>query len=199
MIRFKTIKWKNFLSTGNKFTEISIDSSGPTLIIGENGTGKSTVLDALTYGLFSKPFRKINKPQLINSINRKDCLVEIIFQIGDKEYSVIRGMNPGRFEIYVDGVLLSQSAKSKDYQEILEKQILKLNWKSFTQIIVLGSSSFLPFMQLNASHRREVIEDLLDIQIFSIMNMLLKDKMLSSKKLFSKVSSKLELVTESAP
>jgi len=196
MIRFKTIKWKNFLSTGNKFTEISIDSSGPTLIIGENGTGKSTVLDALTYGLFSKPFRKINKPQLINSINRKDCLVEIIFQIGDKEYSVIRGMNPGRFEIYVDGVLLSQSAKSKDYQEILEKQILKLNWKSFTQIIVLGSSSFLPFMQLNASHRREVIEDLLDIQIFSIMNMLLKDKMLSSKKLFSKVSSKLELVTE---
>ena len=186
MIRFKTIKWKNFLSTGNKFTEISIDSSGPTLIIGENGTGKSTVLDALTYGLFSKPFRKINKPQLINSINRKDCLVEIIFQIGDKEYSVIRGMNPGRFEIYVDGVLLSQSAKSKDYQEILEKQILKLNWKSFTQIIVLGSSSFLPFMQLNASHRREVIEDLLDIQIFSIMNMLLKDKMLSSKKLFSK-------------
>ena len=196
MIIFKTIKWKNFLSTGNQFTEVNIESSDSTLIVGENGAGKSTILDALTYGLFSKPFRKINKPQLINSINRKDCLVEINFCIGSKEYSVIRGMNPGRFEIYIDNELLNQNAKAKDYQEILEKQILKLNWKSFTQIIILGSSSFRPFMQLNTAHRREVIEDLLDIQIFSIMNMLIKDKLNENRKNIGDLNSKLELISE---
>ena len=196
MIIFKTIKWKNFLSTGNQFTEVNIESEDSTLIVGENGAGKSTILDALTYGLFSKPFRKINKPQLINSINRKDCLVEINFCIGSKEYSVIRGMNPGRFEIYIDNELLNQNAKAKDYQEILEKQILKLNWKSFTQIIILGSSSFRPFMQLNTAHRREVIEDLLDIQIFSIMNMLIKDKLNENRKNIGDLNSKLELISE---
>ena len=196
MIIFKTIKWKNFLSTGNQFTEVNIESSDSTLIVGENGAGKSTILDALTYGLFSKPFRKINKPQLINSINRKDCLVEINFCIGSKEYSVIRGMNPGRFEIYIDNELLNQNAKAKDYQEILEKQILKLNWKSFTQIIILGSSSFRPFMQLNTAHRREVIEDLLDIQIFSIMIMLIKDKLNENRKNIGDLNSKLELISE---
>tara|TARA_Y100000361_G_scaffold154308_1_gene179495 strand:- start:7063 stop:8781 length:1719 start_codon:yes stop_codon:yes gene_type:complete len=196
MIKFKTIKWRNFLSTGNQFTEVNVDSNEPTLIVGENGAGKSTVLDALTYGLFSKPFRKVNKPQLINSVNKKDCLVEIEFEIGNKQYSVIRGMNPGRFEIYIDGELLNQSAKAKDYQYILEKQILKLNWKSFTQIIILGSSSFRPFMQLNTAHRREVIEDLLDIQIFSIMNMLLKDKMTENKKFLDSCTSQLDLLGE---
>ena len=196
MIIFKTIKWKNFLSTGNQFTEVNIESEDSTLIVGENGAGKSTILDALTYGLFSKPFRKINKPQLINSINRKDCLVEINFCIGSKEYSVIRGMNPGRFEIYIDNELLNQNAKAKDYQEILEKQLLKLNWKSFTQIIILGSSSFRPFMQLNTAHRREVIEDLLDIQIFSIMNMLIKDKLNENRKNIGDLNSKLELISE---
>ena len=181
MIEFKKIRWKNFLSTGNNFTELDLDSHNTTLIIGENGSGKSTFLDALTYGLFSKPFRKINKNQIINSVNNKACLVEVEFRIGSRNYLVRRGMKPVVFEIYVDDELINQDSKAKDYQERLEKHILKLTFKSFTQIILLGSSSFLPFMKLPAAHRREVIEDLLDIQIFSIMNQILKERYSENK------------------
>ena len=181
MIEFKKIRWKNFLSTGNNFTELDLDSHNTTLIIGENGSGKSTFLDALTYGLFSKPFRKINKNQIINSVNNKACLVEVEFRIGSRNYLVRRGMKPVVFEIYVDNELINQDSKAKDYQERLEKHILKLTFKSFTQIILLGSSSFLPFMKLPAAHRREVIEDLLDIQIFSIMNQILKERYSENK------------------
>ena len=181
MIVFEKIRWKNFLSTGNNFTELALNGHATTLVIGENGSGKSTFLDALTYGLFSKPFRKINKNQIINSVNNKACLVEIEFKIGSKNYLVRRGIKPTVFEIYVDGELINQDSKAKDYQEKLEKQILKLTFKSFTQIILLGSSSFLPFMKLPAAHRREVIEDLLDIQIFSIMNQILKERYSENK------------------
>ena len=176
MIKFKMVKWKNFLSTGNSYTYIDLQLHNTTLIVGENGSGKSTMLDALTFGLFGKAFRKINKPQLINSVNSSDCLVEVEFDIGSKSFIVRRGIKPNVFEIFVDGILLNQDAKVRDYQDVLEKTILKLNYKSFTQIIVLGSSSFQPFMQLPISSRREVIEDLLDIQIFSVMNQLLKDR-----------------------
>ncbi|SVC06649.1 uncharacterized protein METZ01_LOCUS259503, partial [marine metagenome] len=181
MIEFEKIRWKNFLSTGNNFTELALNGHATTLVIGENGSGKSTFLDALTYGLFSKPFRKINKNQIINSVNNKACLVEIEFKIGSKNYLIRRGIKPTVFEIYVDGELINQDSKAKDYQEKLEKQILKLTFKSFTQIILLGSSSFLPFMKLPAAHRREVIEDLLDIQIFSIMNQILKERYSENK------------------
>ena len=176
MILFKTIKWKNFLSTGNQPTQINFTEHENTLIIGTNGAGKSTVLDALTFVLFNKPFRKINKPQLVNSQNEKDCLVEIEFSVGNVEYKVIRGMKPTIFEIYKNGEKLPQKADSKDDQKFLETNILKLNFKSFTQIVVLGSSSFVPFMQLPAAGRREVIEDLLDIKIFSSMNDIVKTK-----------------------
>ena len=175
MIQFKKLRWKNFLSTGDTFTEIELDKHPTSLIIGENGSGKSTMLDALTFVLFSKPFRRVNKTQMINTVNGKGCLTEVEFTIGNKSYLVRRGQKPSIFEIYVDDELINQDAKVKDYQERLEKHILKLNYKSFTQIIVLGSSSFQPFMQLPAFHRREVIEDLLDIQIFSIMNQILKE------------------------
>ena len=181
MILFKTIKWKNFLSTGNQWTKINLNEYETTLIIGTNGAGKSTVLDALTFGLFNKPFRKINKPQLINSQNDKDCLVEIEFSIGNSEYKVVRGMKPTVFEIYKNNEKLPQNADSKDDQKYLEQHILKLNYKSFTQIVVLGSSSFVPFMQLPAAGRREVIEDLLDIKIFSFMNDVIKTKIKDSK------------------
>lgn len=181
MILFKTIKWKNFLSTGNQWTEIKLNDYETTLIIGTNGAGKSTVLDALTFGLFNKPFRKINKPQLINSQNDKDCSVEIEFSIGNNEYKVVRGMKPTVFEIYKNNEKLPQNADSKDDQRYLEQHILKLNYKSFTQIVVLGSSSFVPFMQLPAAGRREVIEDLLDIKIFSYMNDVIKTKIKDSK------------------
>ena len=176
MILFKTIKWRNFLSTGNQFTEVDFQDAKTNLIVGTNGSGKSTILDALTFVLYNKPFRKINKPQLVNSVNEKDCLVEIEFSIGNKEYKVVRGIKPNIFEIYVDGEMLNQDAAVRDYQEHLEKFILKLNYKSFTQIVILGSASFVPFMQLSAADRRAIIEDLLDIQIFSTMNNLLKDK-----------------------
>jgi len=177
MIIFKTIRWKNFLSTGNNFTEIELNTKPATLIQGSNGAGKSTLLDALCFGLFNKPFRKINKPQLVNTINEKDCCVEIEFCIGSSEYKVIRGIKPTRFEIYENGVLIDQESANRDYQKHLEQNILRLNYKSFTQVVILGSSTFVPFMQLAAAHRREVIEDLLDIGIFSRMNMLLKDRM----------------------
>ena len=176
MIRFKTIKWKNFLSTGNQWTTINFENSATTLIIGTNGAGKSTVLDALTFVLFNKPFRKINKPQLVNSTNEKDCRVEIDFNVGTREYRVIRGIKPAVFEIYVDGKMLNQDAAAADQQKYLENNILKLNYKSFTQIVILGSSTFVPFMQLPAAGRREVIEDILDIRIFSAMNAVVKDK-----------------------
>ncbi len=177
MIFFSKVRYKNFLSTGNVFTEIDLGVHPTTLIVGENGAGKSTFLDAITFALFGKPFRNINKPQLVNSINEKDCVVEIEFKIGKINYKVIRGIRPNTFEIYVNGDLLNQDAKSKDYQDYLEKVILKMNYKSFTQIVILGSTNFTPFMQLSAADRRTVIEDLLDIQIFSSMNVIVKNKL----------------------
>lgn len=176
MIIFEKVRWKNFLSTGNSFTEIGLNETSSTLMIGRNGAGKSTILDALCFGLFNKPFRKINKPQLINSINEKDCVVEIEFSISNVQYKVVRGIKPSKFEVYKNGKLLDQDAATKDTQKYLEQSILKLNFKSFTQVVILGSSTFVPFMQLPAAHRREVIEDLLDIGIFSNMNLLLKDR-----------------------
>ena len=181
MIRFKTIRWRNFLSTGNQWTQINFEKHNTTLIIGSNGAGKSTVLDALTFSLFNKPFRKINKPQLVNSTNEKDCRVEIDFNVGTREYKVVRGIKPTVFEIWVDGKMLNQDAAAADQQKYLENNILKLNYKSFTQIVILGSSTFVPFMQLPASSRREVIEDLLDIRIFSAMNTVVKEKIRQSK------------------
>ena len=196
MITFKTIRWKNFLATGNTFTEIELDRNSTTLIIGENGAGKSTILDALCFGLFGKAFRGISKPLLINSVNGSGTLVEVEFEIGSKEYLVKRGIKPNIFEIYIDGRLMNQDAKSRDYQDILEKQVLKLNYKSFTQIILLGSSSFLPFMQLPSNHRREIIEDLLDIQVFSLMNQLLKVRIGENRGNTVDNNNKLELNEE---
>jgi len=196
MILFQKIRWKNFLSTGAAFTEINFTKSTNTLIIGQNGAGKSTILDALCFGLFGKPFRKINKPQLLNSINGKEALVEIEFNIGQKRYKVIRGIKPNVFEIYLNDVLLNQDAAAKDYQEILEKNILKLNYKSFTQVVILGSASFVPFMQLSAADRRTIIEDLLDIQIFSSMNAIVKDKMSALKDGITKSKYDIKLVEE---
>ena len=176
MILFEKIRWKNFLSTGNQFTELDFTLNATNLIIGTNGAGKSTVLDALTFSLFGKPFRKINKPQLINTVNEKDCRVEVEFSIGKIEWKVVRGIKPAIFEIYRNGTLLDQSSAAIDQQKWLEQTVLKMNYKSFTQIVILGSSTFVPFMQLPAAHRREVIEDLLDIKIFSSMNTIIKDK-----------------------
>ena len=176
MILFEKICWKNFLSTGNQYINLEFAGKTTTLIIGTNGAGKSTVLDALTFGLFGKPFRKINKPQLVNTTNEKDCKVEIEFSIGDTEWKVVRGIKPNIFEIYRNDTLLDQSANANDQQKWLEQNVIKMNYKSFTQIVILGSSTFVPFMQLTSSHRREVIEDLLDIKIFSSMNNLIKDK-----------------------
>ena len=170
MIIFETIRYKNFLSSGNNFTEIKLNSHGNNVIIGKNGAGKSTILDALTFVLFNKPFRKINKPQLVNTINGKDCCVEVEFSIGKKSYKIIRSMKPNKFEVYVDGEMMNQDAAAADQQKTLEQTILKLNYKSFTQIVVLGSSTFVPFMQLPLASRRDIIEDLLDIQVFSTMN-----------------------------
>ena len=177
MIIFKTVRWKNFLSTGNNFTEIQLDRNSTTLIIGENGAGKSTILDALCFGLFGKPFRNINKPQLLNSVNGSAALVEVEFRIGTKKVKVVRGIKPNVFEIYVNGKMYNQDANSRDYQKYLEQQILKLNYRSFTQVVILGSSTFIPFMQLKSKQRREVVEEILDIQIFSLMNMILKTQL----------------------
>ena len=176
MILFEKIRWKNFLSTGNQFTEVSLCDKSTTLIIGTNGTGKSTILDALTFSLFAKPFRKINKPQLLNSVNEKDCLVEIEFKISNVSWKLIRGIKPNKFEIWKNGELLDQASSAVDQQKWFEQNVLKMNYKSFTQIVILGSSTFVPFMQLTAANRREVIEDLLDIRIFSNMNSVIKDK-----------------------
>ena len=177
MITFKQVRWKNFLSTGNTFTEIELDRNSTTLIIGENGAGKSTILDAMCFGLFGKGFRCISKPLLVNSVNGSGTLVEVEFEIGSKKFLVRRGIKPNIFEIYVDGKMYNQDANARDYQKHLEQQILKLNYRSFTQVVILGSSTFIPFMQLRARYRREVVEEILDIQIFSLMNLLLKGEM----------------------
>ena len=176
MIIFKYVRWKNFLSTGNNFTEIQLDRNPTTLIIGENGAGKSTNLDALCFGWFGKPFRNINKAQLLNTVNNSSALVEIEFKIGTKEIKVRRGIKPNVFEIYINGKMYNQDANARDYQKYLEQQILKLNYRSFTQVVILGSSTFVPFMQLKARHRREVVNEILDIQIFSIMNLLMRER-----------------------
>ena len=196
MITFEKVRWKNFLSTGNAFTEIALNKSPNTLIIGHNGAGKSTILDALCFGLFGKPFRKINKPQLVNSINSQSTVVEIEFSIGKKQYKVIRGIKPNTFEVFCNGVMVDQDAKAKDYQEHLEKFILKLNYKSFTQVVILGSASFVPFMQLSPSDRRAIIEDLLDIGIFSSMNGVVKEKMSVVKDSLVKNKYEMELTSE---
>ena len=181
MITFQKIRWRNFLSTGNQFTEVDFQQNATNLIIGTNGTGKSTVLDALTFSLFNKPFRKINKGQLANSTNEKDCLVEVDFEINSKQYKVRRGIKPNLFEIVVDGTPMHKEADDRVMQKMLEENILKVNYKSFTQIVILGSTNFVPFMQLSGSNRRDVIEDLLDIRIFSAMNSLIKDKIKGQK------------------
>ena len=198
MIQFENVKWKNFLSTGNKFTEVQLDRSKTTLIIGENGSGKSTILDALCFALFNKPFRIIKKAQLLNSINAKNCEVEVNFVVGKSKFKVVRGMKPTRFEIYRNNDLFNQDAAARDYQKFLEQQILKLNYKSFTQIVVLGSASFTPFMQLSSNARREIIEDLLDIKVFSSMNEILKVKLSELKVSLSKHDTDLELLKDKA-
>ena len=197
MIYFKKIRYMNFISSGNYFTEIQLNRSQNVLVVGSNGAGKSTMLDALCFALFGKAFRNINKPALVNSINQKDCVVEIEFDIGNKAYKIVRGIKPNIFEIYLNGNLLNQSAAIKDYQEHLEKVILKLNYKSFTQIVILGSASFVPFMQLSPSDRRNIIEDLLDIQIFSSMNNILKDRISQNKENYTENKHKIEFATQS--
>jgi len=196
MIYFKKISWKNFLSTGNQFTEVQLDECQNSLIIGTNGAGKSTILDALTFVLFGKSFRKINKPQLINSTNEKDCVVNIDFRIGSVEWSIVRGIKPNIFEIYRDGKLLDQAASANDQQKYLEQTILKMNYKSFTQIVILGSSNFTPFMQLPASGRREVIEDILDIKVFSTMNNIIKDQLRKHREDIKVLNLKKESVSD---
>jgi DNA repair exonuclease SbcCD ATPase subunit len=196
MITFKKIRWKNFLSTGNQFTEVDFQEKNTNLIIGTNGAGKSTILDALTFSLFNKPFRKINKPQLLNTTNEKDCVVEIEFNVNNREYLVRRGMKPNVFDIEVNGKPLHKEADDRANQKILEESILKVNYKSFTQIVILGSSTFVPFMQLTTANRREVIEDLLDIRIFSAMNNLIKDNIRTQKDQIKSLELKKQTLKE---
>ena len=195
-IFFGKIRWKNLLSTGNSFTELDLSVPGTTLIVGENGAGKSTILDALTFALFGKPFRNINKPQLINSITNRDMLVELEFRIGKNSYIISRGMKPNIFEVYCNDVLLNQDAEMKDYQELLERKILKTNYKSFCQVVVLGSASFVPFMQLPAGQRRAIIEDLLDLQVFTVMNTLLKSQIQENVDKIVECSNEQKLINE---
>ena len=196
MIVFKSLKYKNFLSTGDYFTSIDLLKSPTTLIVGHNGSGKSTILDAISFGLFGKPHRDINKPQLVNSINNRDCIVEVEFSVGPTAFRIVRGLKPGIFEIYQNTVLINQESHSRDYQKILEQNILKLNHKSFHQIVVLGSSSFIPFMQLPNNARREVIEDLLDINIFTKMNIVLKERTAKLRELLNNTNYEIDLIRE---
>ena len=198
MIVFKSVQWKNFLSTGNTPNKVNLNSHASTLIVGKNGEGKSTILDALCFGLFGKPFRNIKKNQLVNSINGKNCVVEVELTISNSHYKIIRGAKPNIFDIFLNGDLVNQDAAVKDYQKVLEQQILKLNYKTFTQVVILGSASFVPFMQLPAGQRREVIEDILDIRVFSLMNNLLKEKITETKNEMSELDNKLKLITEKA-
>jgi DNA repair exonuclease SbcCD ATPase subunit len=196
MIVFDRIRWKNFLSTGNNFTEVNFQDAQTNLILGTNGSGKSTILDALTFSLYNKPFRKINKPQLVNSVNEKECLVEVEFSIASREYKVIRGIRPNIFEIWVDGKVQDQDAAAADQQKKLEESILKLNYKSFTQTVILGSATFVPFMQLTSSNRRDIVEDLLDIKIFSTMSSILKDRMRRTNELIREFSIKKDMIED---
>ena len=196
MIHFKNVRWKNFLSTGNAFSEMCLDCNHSTLIVGSNGAGKSTVLDAICFALFNKPFRKITKGQLVNAVNEKETLVEIEFNIGSREYLIRRGIKPNVFEIHLNGNMLNQEASAAEQQKSLEQNILKLNYKSFTQVVILGSSTFVPFMQLSPPHRREVIEDLLDIKIFSTMNLILKDRVKTLREQIRDLEYKMEITKE---
>ena len=196
MITFQKIRWRNFLSTGNQFTEVDFQEHHTNLIVGTNGAGKSTILDALTFGLFNKPYRKINKPQLVNTTNERECVVEIEFTINTRQYLVRRGIKPSVFDIVVNGTPLHREADDRAMQRILEENILKLNYKSFTQIVILGSSTFVPFMQLTSSNRREVIEDLLDIRIFSAMNNILKDNLKEKKSQVKSLDLKKETLKD---
>src|SRR6056300_1125171 len=193
MIIFKKLRYKNFLSSGDNFTQIDLNKNKTTLVVGTNGAGKSTMLDALSFALFGKPHRNINKPQLVNSINGRQCLVEAEFDIGQAQFKVVRGIKPNIFEIWKNGTMINQSSHSKEYQKILEQNILKLNHKSFNQVVVLGSSSFIPFMQLSAWVRREVIEDLLDINVFSKMNVLLREKTNTLKEKLKQIEHQQEI------
>ena len=196
MIKLKTVRWKNFLATGNQFLEVNLDKEPMTLIVGKNGAGKSTLIDAITFSLFGKPFKKINKGQLMNTVNEKDLVTEIEFSIGNSEWKIRRGIKPALFEIYNNGKIINQDAKSTDYQKYLEDKVLKLNFKSFTQIVVLGSASFVPFMQLSANDRRIIIEDILDIGIFSVMKNLLKDRSVMLKEELGEVEYEIKLLQE---
>jgi len=196
MIKLKTVRWKNFLATGNTFLEVELDKEPMTLIVGKNGAGKSTLIDAITFSLFGKPFKKINKGQLMNTVNEKELITEIEFSIGNTEWKIRRGIKPALFEIYSNGSIINQDAKSTDYQKYLEDKVLKLNFKSFTQIVVLGSASFVPFMQLSANDRRVIIEDILDIGIFSVMKNLLKDRSASLKEETTDLEYEIKLVQE---
>ncbi len=196
MIYFKKLRWRNFLSTGNQFIEVQMDKSAATLVIGKNGSGKSTLLDALCFVLFNRPFRSIKKEQLVNTINNADCEIQCEFTTGNKDYKIIRGIKPNIFDIYCDGELLNQDASTIDYQKTLEQNIMKLNYRSFIQVVILGSSSYEPFMHLRARHRREVVEEILDIRVFTYMDILLRQKQSELSKSVTDVSHRYDLMKE---
>ena len=196
MIVFEKVRWKNFLSTGNTFSEVNLQRSRTNLIVGTNGSGKSTILDALTFSLFGKPFRKISKSMLVNSVNEKDTMVEIEFSIGKNKYTVVRGIKPNKFQIFCNGEPWDEDSKAVDQQKNLEQNVLKMNFKSFTQIVVLGSSTFVPFMRLPGQQRREIIEDILDIQVFSVMNGKLKDKIRENREEIKDLDYQIHLLEE---